>query len=85
MCKNPILNECFRIHLLFFTTAFDIGKSNSKCPQYLSTQRYDNANNNFPYLNEFIVEDRPCPLEKKQGKDQRERGRSGIEKRRRLF
>src|SRR3990172_10496400 len=73
MCKNPILNEFFRIHLLFFTTAFDIGKSNGKYPQYLTTQCYDNANDNFPHLHEFTVTYRPCPLKKKQYKDQWEK------------
>ena len=52
----------------FFTRAFDIGKSNGKRPQYLTTQFYDNANDNFPSLREFIVTYRPCSLKKSNTK-----------------
>ncbi len=74
MGENPILNKGFRIHLLFFTTAFNVGKPNGKRPQCLATQRYNNAGDNFPHLNEMIVKQGPCSLEKKHGKNQGEKG-----------
>ena len=66
----------------FFTTTFDIGKSNGKCPQYLTTQCYDNANNNFPYFNEFTIEDLPTLSKKSNTKTN---GKRALRYRKRRF